>query len=60
METIAFSAIGTGVLGCPADVSAKVAIEQVATFLYRDRSIQKAIFVCFNPKIYQSYLNAVS
>ena len=60
VETIAFSAIGTGVLGIPADVSAKVAIEQVATFLYRNRSFQKVIFVCFTPEIYQSYLNAVS
>lgn len=60
VETIAFSAIGTGVLGILADVSAKVAIEQVATFLYRDRSIQKVIFVCFTPEIYQSYLNMVS
>ncbi|MGD1804541.1 macro domain-containing protein [Dapis sp. BLCC M126] len=57
IQTIAFSAIGTGVLGFPAHVSAKVALEQVATFLYRDRSIQKVIFVCFTPEIYQSYLH---
>lgn len=59
IKTIAFSAIGTGALGFPLDLAAKVAIEQVATFLYRDRSIEKVIFVCFTNEIYQSYLDVL-
>ncbi|MGK7920157.1 MAG: hypothetical protein AB4080_09165 [Trichodesmium sp.] len=41
------------------DVAAKVAIDQVVTFLYRDRSIQKVIFVGFTDQVYQSYLDVL-
>lgn len=59
VKTIAFSAIGTGALGFPLDVAAKVAVDQVVTFLYRDRSIEKVIFVGFTDEVYQSYLDVL-
>ena len=59
IKTIAFSAIATGALGFPVDVAAKVAVEQVVTFLSRDRSIEKVIFVGFTDKVYQSYLDVL-
>jgi O-acetyl-ADP-ribose deacetylase (regulator of RNase III) len=59
IKTIAFPAISTGAYGFPRHRAAEIAVREVATFLEKDRSIEKVIFVCHddeNCMIYKELL----
>jgi O-acetyl-ADP-ribose deacetylase (regulator of RNase III) len=46
-ESIAFSAISTGVYGFPADEAAEIAVSTVEYFCRKNKSPRKVIFCCF-------------
>ncbi|MGE5327453.1 MAG: O-acetyl-ADP-ribose deacetylase [Deltaproteobacteria bacterium] len=47
VKSIAFPCISTGVYGFPQERAAKIAVSEVSTFLSRNPSIEKAVFVCY-------------
>jgi serine/threonine protein kinase/O-acetyl-ADP-ribose deacetylase (regulator of RNase III) len=59
IQTIAFPAISTGSLFFPMKLSSRIAVTEVKQFLERNSSIEKVIFVCFNERAYNDYLQAV-
>lgn len=60
IETIAFSAISTGVYGFPVDRAAQIAATQIQQFLASNKSLQQVILVCFSQNAYDCYLRAVN
>ena len=49
LESIAFSAISTGVYGFPAERAARIAVETVADFLVRlEAPLSRVVFCCFS------------
>lgn len=57
LETIAFSAISTGVYGYPIEEASAIAIETVKQVLPTLSSVRKVILVVFNDEIKQIYEN---
>ena len=55
IKTIAFPAISTGIYEFPLDKATSIAISEVKLFLEQDDSIEKVIFVCFEPEVYEIY-----
>jgi O-acetyl-ADP-ribose deacetylase (regulator of RNase III) len=61
-SSIAFPNISTGVYGFPKELSANIAIREVQTFLFTNKSISRVLFCCFDSEnyfIYQRLLNKV-
>ena len=59
IKTIAFPAISTGLRGFPSDWASRIACSQVRTFLQRNSAIEKVVFVCFEQRDFDCYLNSV-
>jgi len=59
IKTIAFPSISTGACGFPMELASRIAVKEVVNFLYRNPSIVKAIFVCFEQRVYDCFLAAV-
>jgi Ca-activated chloride channel family protein len=59
IKTIAFPAISTGFLGFPSDWASRIACSQVRTFLRGHAAIEKVVFVCFQQRDFDCYLNSV-
>jgi O-acetyl-ADP-ribose deacetylase (regulator of RNase III) len=59
MRTIAFPAISTGAYGFPLERATAIAVSEVRSFLEKNPSLEKVVFVCFGKYTYESYLNAV-
>ena len=57
--SIAFPAISTGAYGFPMDQSAGIALTETARFLQTKRQLEKIIFVCWNKRAVECYLQAV-
>jgi O-acetyl-ADP-ribose deacetylase (regulator of RNase III) len=55
IKTIAFPSISTGVYRFPVERAAKIAVENVRSFLEKDKTIEKVIFVCFDEYTYEVY-----
>lgn len=55
IKTIAFSNISTGVYGFPKEKAAPIAVNTVRDYLFKNDSIEKVIFACFDDKNYQLY-----
>ena len=55
IKTIAFPAISTGIYEFPLDKATSIAISETKLFLEQDDSIEKVIFVCFEPEVYKIY-----
>lgn len=55
IKTIAFPAISTGAFGYPLDEATRIAMKETKTFLEKDNTIEKVIFVCFGKKTYETY-----
>jgi O-acetyl-ADP-ribose deacetylase (regulator of RNase III) len=55
IRTIAFPAISTGAYSFPLDRATRIAIDETATFLEQNTSIEKVIFVCFDNQAYSCY-----
>jgi O-acetyl-ADP-ribose deacetylase (regulator of RNase III) len=54
-NSVAFPNISTGVYGFPKELAAKVAIQEVKTFLAENNSIQQLFFCCFDSENYSVY-----
>lgn len=57
LKTIAFPNISTGVYGFPKPLASRIAVEEVCQFLKTDTTIEKVIFVCFDPENFELYSN---
>ena len=49
LKTIAFPAISTGAYGFPIERATRIAIGEVRKFLSQNPSLEKVVFVCFDP-----------
>ena len=58
IRTIAFPAISTGVYGFPLERATAIAVREVRSFLEKNPSLEKVVFVCFGKYTYECYLNA--
>jgi O-acetyl-ADP-ribose deacetylase len=59
VRTIAFPSISTGVYHFPIERACRIALRETRAFLARNETIEKVIFVCFDPHTYQCYLEAM-
>ena len=62
-SSIAFPNISTGVYGFPKKLAANIAIREVQTFLFTNKSISNVLFCCFDSEnflIYKHLLNILS
>jgi len=55
IKTIAFPSISTGVYHFPIEKASMIALREVFSFLEKDASIEKVIFVCFSRYDYEIY-----
>lgn len=55
IKTIAFPAISTGAYGYPFEEATRIAMEETKSFLEKDNSIQKVVFVCFGKTAFEIY-----
>ena len=59
MESIAFPAISTGIYGFPGDRAAEIASRVAKEFLADNMSINRIVFVCFDPETEEHYKSAL-
>ncbi len=59
LRTIAFPSISTGVYGFPIERASKIALSEVKTFLEKDTTLERVIFVCFGQRDYERYLDVL-
>ena len=60
VNTIAFSAISTGVYGYPLKKATETAVKTVMDFVSEDDSFDEIIFVCFDKRTYEVYEDIIS
>ena len=58
-ETIAFPSISTGVYRFPLERAANIALKEAVSFLSKDKSMKKVVFVCFGNKAYKTYQDTI-
>lgn len=58
IKSIAFSAISCGVYGYPLEAACHIALESTLKFINSNDDLTKIIFVSFNNRVYQIYLEA--
>jgi O-acetyl-ADP-ribose deacetylase (regulator of RNase III) len=58
IRTISFPAISTGVYGFPLERATAIAVTEVRSFLEKNPSLEKVVFVCFGKYAYECYLNS--
>jgi O-acetyl-ADP-ribose deacetylase (regulator of RNase III) len=56
IRTIAFPAISTGAYGFPLERATAIAVSEVRSFLEKNPSLEKVVFVCFGKYTYECYL----
>jgi O-acetyl-ADP-ribose deacetylase (regulator of RNase III) len=59
LRSIAFPNISTGVYHFPKERAAEIAVKAVSSFLKRNSSVEKVIFVCFDEENYKIYEQAL-
>ena len=59
VRTIAFPAISTGIYGFPLERAAAIAVSEEKSFLEKNLSIEKVVFVCFGRRAHDCYLSNV-
>ena len=57
LRTIALPAISTGVYHFPLERAAKIALSEIKRILEKNNSFEKIIFVCFDERAFQIYMN---
>ncbi|MEZ4484797.1 MAG: macro domain-containing protein [Syntrophotaleaceae bacterium] len=57
LKTVAFPAISCGVYGYPPEEACPIAVDTVTTFLQKDHTLSKVLFVVFDDKLYSIYSN---
>jgi O-acetyl-ADP-ribose deacetylase len=55
IRTIAFPAISTGIYGFPLERATRIAVNEVRAFLEKNASMEKVLFVCFDPHTRDCY-----
>ena len=58
LRTIAFPSIGTGAYGFPVEKASRIALRKIRAFLERTASVERVTVVCFESRVYASYLAA--
>jgi O-acetyl-ADP-ribose deacetylase len=58
-ETIAFPSISTGVYRFPLERATNIALKEAVSFLSKDKSMKKVVFVCFGNKAYKTYQDTI-
>ncbi len=56
IKSIAFPSISTGAYRFPVEKAIKIAVKEVKSFLKKNKSIEKVVFVCFDEFTYALYL----
>ena len=59
VRTIAFPAISTGVYGFPLERAAAIAVSEAKSFLERNFSLEKVVFVCIGRRAHDCYLSII-
>jgi len=59
LRTIAFPSISTGAYGYPIEKASHIAVNEVDSFLKREASIEKVLFVCFSKSDYNCYASVL-
>ena len=59
IHSIAFPAISTGAYGFPLERATAIAVSEVRSFLEKNPSLEKVVFVCFGKYTHECYLKAV-
>jgi len=59
VRTIAFPAISTGIYGFPLERAAAIAVSEAKSFLEKNLSLEKVVFVCFGRRAHDCYLSNV-
>jgi len=59
IRSIAFPAISTGAYGFPLERATAIALSEVRSFLEKNPSLEKVVFVCFGKYTHECYLKAV-
>ena len=60
ISTLAFPAISCGVYGYPVGPAARIAVAETRLVLAARPSIERALFVCFNPPVWSAYEEALA
>jgi O-acetyl-ADP-ribose deacetylase len=60
IRTIAFPSISTGAYGFPVELACRIALKEAADFLVRNSSLEKLVFVCFEERILENYIEAAA
>jgi len=55
LESIAFPAISCGAYGYPVQQAAKIAVNEIKSFLAHDQQLKKVYLVCYNQEIHDIY-----
>jgi O-acetyl-ADP-ribose deacetylase (regulator of RNase III) len=59
IHSIAFPAISAGAYGFPLERATAIAVSEVRSFLEKNPSLEKVVFVCFGKYAHECYLKAV-
>jgi O-acetyl-ADP-ribose deacetylase (regulator of RNase III) len=59
IKSIAFPSISTGAYRFPLDRAARIALSEARTFLSKNASIEKIVFVCFGKEAEETYREAL-
>jgi O-acetyl-ADP-ribose deacetylase len=60
LKTIAFPSISTGAYGFPLDRAARIALNEIKSFLEAEPSFEKVICVCFGEEATRTYREALN
>ncbi len=56
LKTVAFPSISTGAYRFPLERAISIAVTETVNFLKRNNFVEKITFVCFNNRVYDSYI----
>jgi O-acetyl-ADP-ribose deacetylase (regulator of RNase III) len=60
LHTLAFPAISTGIYRFPVDLATSIALRETQLALAQNPSLESVLFVCFEERVYQTYLEQSS
>ena len=56
LKTMAFPSISTGAYRFPLERATRIAVTETINFLKRNNFVEKIVFICFNNRVYDSYV----
>jgi O-acetyl-ADP-ribose deacetylase (regulator of RNase III) len=60
IRSIAFPAISTGVYGFPLEPATRIAVAETVSFLQRNLTVERVVFVCFSPTAFAGYTRTIN